>query len=49
MIRFATITHWHDSMPGAGVVHSIKSRGGERHGNVGAMTPAGTVERGERK
>ena len=25
MIRFATITHWHDSMPGAGVVHPIKS------------------------
>jgi len=27
----------------------VKSRGGERCGNVGAMIPAGTVERGERK
>ena len=28
---------------------AVKSRGGERHGNVGTMIPAGTVERGERK
>ena len=28
---------------------SVKSRGGERRGNVGTMIPAGTVERGERK
>ena len=27
----------------------VKSHGGERCGNVGAMIPAGTVERGERK
>src|SRR5271168_1633548 len=27
----------------------VKSDGGERCGNVGAMIPAGTVERGERK
>jgi hypothetical protein len=27
----------------------VKSRGGERCGNVGTMIPAGTVERGERK
>ena len=28
---------------------AVKSRGGERRGNVGTMIPAGTVERGERK
>ena len=28
---------------------AVKSRGGERCGNVGTMIPAGTVERGERK
>ncbi len=27
----------------------VKSNGGERCGNVGAMIPAGMVERGERK
>jgi hypothetical protein len=28
---------------------AVKSRGGERRGNVGTMIPAGKVERGERK
>ena len=28
---------------------AVKSRGGERRGKVGAMIPAGKVERGERK
>jgi hypothetical protein len=28
---------------------AVKSRGGERRGNVGAMIPTGKVERGERK
>src|SRR5262249_8673213 len=28
---------------------AVKSRGGERCGNVGTMNPAGMVERGERK
>jgi len=28
---------------------AVKSRGGERRGNVGTMIPAGEVERGERK
>ena len=28
---------------------AVKSRGGERRGNVGTMIPAGAVERGERK
>src|SRR5262245_15572070 len=28
---------------------AVKSRGGERCGNVGRMNPAGMVERGERK
>ena len=28
---------------------AVKSRGGERRGNVGAMIPTGTIERGERK
>ena len=28
---------------------TVKSRGGERRGNVGTMIPAGKVERGERK
>jgi hypothetical protein len=28
---------------------AVKSRGGERCGNVGTMIPAGAVERGERK
>ena len=28
---------------------AVKSRGGERCGNVGAMIPTGTIERGERK
>jgi hypothetical protein len=27
----------------------VKSHGRERRGNVGAMIPAGTIERGERK
>src|SRR6266849_10784867 len=30
-------------------VAAVKSRGGERRGNVGTMIPAGKVERGERK
>src|SRR5216684_9362890 len=28
---------------------AVKSRGGERCGNVGTMIPAGMIERGERK
>ena len=28
---------------------AVKSRGGERRGNVGTMIPAGKIERGERK
>ena len=28
---------------------AVKSRGGERRGNVRAMIPTGTIERGERK
>src|ERR1019366_10688846 len=28
---------------------AVKSRGGERRGNVGTMIPAGKVQRGERK
>src|SRR6476661_182348 len=28
---------------------AVKSHGGERRGNVGAMIPTGTIERGERK
>ena len=28
---------------------AVKSRGGERRGNVGTVIPAGKIERGERK